>query len=204
MTTIGEDAFEGCTSLASITIPENVTSIGDYAFSGCTSLGTVYWNATNCRTADRSNYYSIFRDCKALTAVHIGENVESIPDYAFGGCTSLWTVYWNATNCTKAGDSSDPIFSGCMALTTVYIGENVENIPSYAFSNCTSLIRVYYGGDETSWNRISISKNNDSLESVTLYYYSETAPDVAKWAESNKWWHRDPDTGEILIWKKES
>ncbi len=91
-----------------------------------------------------------------------------------------------------------------MALTTVYIGENVENIPSYAFSNCTSLIRVYYGGDETSWNRISISKNNDSLESVTLYYYSETAPDDAKWAESNKWWHRDPDTGEILIWKKES
>lgn len=87
---------------------------------------------------------------------------------------------------------------------TVYIGENVESIPDSAFYQCTSLERVYYGGDPTQWDSISIDSYNYSLESATRYYYSETAPDDAKWVESNDWWHRDPDTGEVQIWKKES
>ena len=41
VTTVGEDAFFGCTSLTSVTIPDSVTSIGDFAFCGCTSLASV-------------------------------------------------------------------------------------------------------------------------------------------------------------------
>ncbi|MDY3978494.1 MAG: leucine-rich repeat protein [Tidjanibacter sp.] len=46
VTSIGEQAFWGCTSLASITIGDGVTSIGYYAFYGCTSLASVYCKPT--------------------------------------------------------------------------------------------------------------------------------------------------------------
>ena len=41
MTTVGENAFSGCTGLTEITIPDSVTSIGDHAFDGCTGLKTI-------------------------------------------------------------------------------------------------------------------------------------------------------------------
>ncbi|MDE5898024.1 MAG: leucine-rich repeat domain-containing protein [Treponemataceae bacterium] len=41
VTSIGEDAFSGCTSLERITIPAGVTSIGRSAFSRCKSLASI-------------------------------------------------------------------------------------------------------------------------------------------------------------------
>ena len=41
VTSIGDSAFQGCTNLATITIPESVTSIGEWAFNHCISLITI-------------------------------------------------------------------------------------------------------------------------------------------------------------------
>lgn len=67
VTSIGEMAFAGCTSL-SIEIPDSVTSIGQYAFVWCVSL----------------------------TSVTIGNSVTTIGDNAFGSCTSLTSITVNA------------------------------------------------------------------------------------------------------------
>ena len=46
MTSISSYAFQDCTSLTSINLPESLTSIGQYAFSGCTSLKTINFKGT--------------------------------------------------------------------------------------------------------------------------------------------------------------
>jgi hypothetical protein len=46
VTSIGEDAFYGCTGLVSIVIPNSVTTIGKSAFYDCYSLTNVYYTGT--------------------------------------------------------------------------------------------------------------------------------------------------------------
>lgn len=55
VTSIGSNAFNGCTGLTSITIPSNVTSIDGWAFKNCTKLASLNYNADNC-TFKSSSY----------------------------------------------------------------------------------------------------------------------------------------------------
>ena len=55
ITTIGNNAFANCTSLASVTIPNGVTEIGYQAFWGCDSLTDIYVNQTESTLLDNVN-----------------------------------------------------------------------------------------------------------------------------------------------------
>ena len=86
-TIVMRDAFEDCTSLESITIPNSVTSIGRSAFSGCTSLQSI--DIPNSVT---SIGRSAFSGCTSLQSIDIPNSVESINIWAFSGCTSLQSI----------------------------------------------------------------------------------------------------------------
>ena len=91
VTSIGDQAFERCSDLTTITIPEDskLTSIGDYAFHKCSNLTTINIPEDSKLT---SIGRSAFEDCSYLTSITIPEGVTSIGIYAFYNCRSLKTV----------------------------------------------------------------------------------------------------------------
>ena len=66
VTKIGNDAFDRCRSLESITIPESVEEIGECAFYNCESLKSVTLPESITKIGE-----SAFDDCSALTAIYV-------------------------------------------------------------------------------------------------------------------------------------
>lgn len=88
VTSIGNVAFSGCSSLTEVAIPESVTSIGGGAFNACSSLTQITIPEGVTSIGDRA-----FNNCSSLTQIAIPESVTSIGDGAFYGCVNLTNVY---------------------------------------------------------------------------------------------------------------
>lgn len=131
VTEIGDHAFEGCTTLTGITLPETVESIGDYAFSGCINLAAD--NASANMT--RMMYPMMVPFRSGESSFVIPESVTIIGMYAFQGCTGLTSI----TIPDGVTTIEEGAFQGCTGLTSITIPDSVTTIEEGAFQGCTNL-----------------------------------------------------------------
>ena len=133
VTSIGDDAFNRCSSLTSIKIPNSVTSIGQGAFVYCSSLTSVEIGNSVTSIGDYAFYY-----CSSLTSVIIGNSVTSIGVYAFVYCSSLTSIQI-PNSVTSIGEWA---LGYCSSLTSIEIGNSVTSIGNNAFAYCESLTNI--------------------------------------------------------------
>ena len=158
VTNIGTEAFGFCDDLSSVTISTNVTSIGDYTFYCCYSLASVTF-PQSVATIGTNAFY----DCYSLTNVTIPNSVTNIGTEAFGLCDGLSSVTIS-TNVTSIGDYT---FYCCYSLASVTFPQSVATIGTNAFSGCHSLTNVTIGTNVTSI-RDEAFYGCDSLTSITI------------------------------------
>ena len=124
---IGNYAFESCSGLTSVTIPNSVTNIGYSAFRGCTGLTSI---TIGNSVTTIGNY--AFRECSGLTSITIPNSVTTIGGYAFYGCSNLTSITIG-NSVTTIGNS---VFSNCGKLEEVYCyAGKVPSTSSSAFQD---------------------------------------------------------------------
>ncbi len=141
VTSIGENAFEYCQGLSSVTIPNSVTSIRENAFEYCQGLSSV--TIPNSVTSIREE---AFRYCGGLTSITIPNSVTSIGERAFGDCSGLTSITIGSS-VTSIGSSA---FDDCSSLASITIPNSVTSIGSWAFYGCSSLTSITIGSSVTS------------------------------------------------------
>ena len=125
VTSIGNGAFNGCSSLPNITIPDGVTRIGNNAFSRCTGLTSV-----TIPDSVKSIGWGAFRGCASLTSITIPDSVTSIGEGAFHGCTGLTSITI-PDSVTSIGDNP---FRGCTGLIKITVSSG--NTVYHSTDNC--------------------------------------------------------------------
>lgn len=184
VTSIGNNAFEGCKSLKSINIPSSVTSIGDYAFKNCSGLesidipsnvtsignGTFYFCGSLTSIEIPKKVTSIgdeaFYYCYNLRNIVIPNTVKSIGDWAFGFCSSLTSITLPNSLTSIGGEA----FAYCESLGTVVIPESVTEMGIDPFHFCTSLTNIEVAKENTVYS--SINGNLYSKDGKTLLRYA--------------------------------
>ena len=161
-------AFEGCSSLTSITFPETVTQIGN--MQGCSSLTSLEIPAnatiddlycTKCTSLENITFkgsvgttisHQAFRECTSLKAIAIPGSVTTIESYAFYECSSLADVTF-PENLASIGENA---FTRS-GIKKVSLARNVSSIGGATFYECENL------------ESFTFSPNITTIESKTFY-----------------------------------
>ena len=118
ITSIGRNAFQGCSSLVMVSMTNKIKTIGDSAFMNCTSLTSftmtdsvntigeaIFYGCSNLQSLRISPYIntigeSMCESCYNLEFVTIPFAVHNIGNFAFAGCSKLFVTMENYQPCT--------------------------------------------------------------------------------------------------------
>ena len=169
VTSIGDHAFSGCSSLTSVTIPNSVKSIGSGAFDGCSSLTSINVGSNN------PNYSSV-------DGVLFNKYKTTLIQYP-GGKQGAYTI---PDSVTSIGSSA---CAGCSSLTSVTIPNSVKSIGKRAFDGCSTLDKISV--DATTPPTLGLSAFSSApicyIPSGTLAAYeaSDWASQVSEFVENS-------------------
>ena len=167
---IPESAFEGCSALWKIVLPDSIQTIETSAFYSCTTL---------CKINLPKNIIFIgakaFERCNSINGIEIPEGLMSIGDYAFKGCNSLSILDMPKT-VIEIGTQS---FYGCDGLQSTTIPNSVTMIGAEAFYGCTGELKINCNlpDQSTSKTPLCYSKFSniiigDNVKSIGAYYFT--------------------------------
>ena len=190
VTSIDEYAFNECSELTSVTIPNSVTSLGSDAFSGCSGLTSI--SIPNSLTSIST---SAFSGCTGLTSITLPNSLTGIDGYSFSGCTGLTSVTI-PDNVTMIAYNA---FSGCTGLTSISLGDGLQYIGEYAFQNCYNLTSITIPKSLTGIGHYAF-KGCGGLKMVNI-------TDLAAWCgisfswEADKFYQRDYTSNPLFLAK---
>ena len=160
VTSIGNGAFSGCSSLTSVTIGNSVTSIGYSAFSGCSGLTSV--TIPNSVTSIGSDAFRY----SGLTSIEIPNSVTSIGDYAFMECPHLASV----TIPNSVINVGRAVLYYSTALTFIDAPAPFFDVDEASRMQCTHILQnVHVNGEELNENGFEfIKRSHKSLRNLDL------------------------------------
>ena len=182
---IGTAAFQGCTKLTSIALPDGFTTLGEHAFDGCSGLKTVTFGQS---LTDVPAY--AFSNCSALTAVDLPATVETVGDYAFRGCSKA-TALSLKEGLTSIGSNA---FYGWKALKAITIPQSVTSLGGSAFYDCNAAASIDCGSltvipDRAFYNAKAVKtvKLSDNVTSIgERAFYSCSLLETINWPSQLK------------------
>jgi hypothetical protein len=155
VTTVGANAFNGCSGLFTVVIPGGVTNLGSYAFSGCSNLIGVFF-ASNAPSADAT----VFLNDDNVFVYYLPGTTGWWPFFA-GAPTVQWPYLYTITNGTivirsytgSGGAVTIPgavgglpvtsigngAFAFCSNLTSVTMPDSITELGCFAFFGCSNL-----------------------------------------------------------------
>lgn len=208
--TIGRTCFEDCTALKEVILSSSVTSVGEEAFNGCFSLekltvafvgsdnraenekavfgyifgATEFKNSSIVKqyykSGDFVEYYvpdslrevtvlgnklgyGAFYNCSKLTKITVGKDVSTIDKRTFYNCSGLETVEFEE----GVTGISNEAFVGCSSLNAVVLPDSLTALGSDAFRGCAKISHVTIGSGLTNMGE-SCFENCTAIETLTI------------------------------------
>lgn len=162
--TVGESAYENCTQIKNIEMPDNVVSLGVSSFRGCSSITSI-----NCGTNLAGMDKEAFRSCTSLKDINFNDCLICIGGGCFQGCTSLVSISgipetivdWVYTNVSKGlgYGFGDGVFSGCTKLESCTLPVGLTKIPKNTFNSCTSFTTLAFNNSSDTKNIKTIGES---------------------------------------------